>query len=221
MAAEIAHELNNFLAVLSGNAELLTMTIGESVPEKVQKRLGNMCETIERIRVFTDNLLHSRHPSGQKSTIDLNAFLANQIAFLHPQKRIKKIPIYTEWGAALPEMTCDASAVQQVFYNLILNAADALATSNGSDIGVWVKTEYLAGPRQVRLTVADSGPGIPADLLPALFKERVSTKPTGHGFGLLTIARIINEHGGSIAVRNRDEGGALFEVLLPVIPPTS
>jgi len=215
MAAEIAHELNNFLAVLSGNAELLTMTIGDSVPEKVQKRLHNMCETIERIKVFTDNLLHSRHPTGQKSTINLNAFLDNQIAFLRPQRRIKKIPIHTEWDEGLPELTCDASAIQQVFYNLVLNAADALAGASGNAIGVWVKTLHLPDERKVRLTVADSGPGIPDNLLPVLFKERISTKPSGHGFGLLTIARIISDHGGSISVRNRAEGGAEFEVLLP------
>lgn len=221
MAAEIAHELNNFLAVLSGNAELLTMTIGDTVPEKVKKRLGNMSETIERIKVFTDNLLHSRHPSGQKTTLDLNAFLDNQIAFLRPQKRIKKIPIHTDWGTDIPEITCDASAIQQVFYNLILNAADALAGSTDENMGVWVRTRFLPDRRHVELTVADSGPGIPQELLDILFKQRVSTKPSGHGFGLLTIMRIIAEHGGSVSARNREEGGALFEILLPVNTPAS
>ncbi len=219
MAAEIAHELNNFLAVLSGNAELLSMQLGDDLPESVKKRVDGMGKSIERIRMFTDNLLNSRHPSGERVSINLNDFLENQIAFLKPQKRIKRIVIETSWGDDLPELNCDPSAIQQIFYNLMLNAADALKESGAEANTVYVKTAYLKEANSIILTVADNGPGIPGHLQQSLFKERVSSKPSGHGFGLLTIARLVEEHGGSVRAGNSPEGGAEFTVVLPVAQP--
>lgn len=219
MAAEIAHDLNNYLAVLSGNAELLSMTMQDSVDSKVRKRLDNITATIERIKVFTDNLLSTRNISGEMAPLDINAFLDNQIAFLKPQKRVKKINIETEFDQDLPSVVCDAAALQQVFYNLILNAADSLRTTEGKHCTVWVRTSYDAGRRQVSITVADDGPGIRDDLKSRLLHERVTSKPNGHGFGLLTSARIVKDHGGILTAENRPEGGAEFKITLPAKSP--
>ena len=219
MAAEIAHELNNYLAVLSGNAELLSMTMQESGSERTLKRLQNISATIDRIKVFTDNLLSTRKLPGERTPLDLNAFLENQIAFLRPQKRVKKVTIESEWDRDLPIVTCDPSGIQQVFYNLILNAADALGETGGQHSTVQVKTTYCPERGIVLLTVADDGPGIADELASKLLKERVSSKPSGHGFGLLTSARIVKEHGGTLQARNRAEGGAEFCVTLPIATP--
>jgi signal transduction histidine kinase len=175
-----------------------------------------MSSTIDRVRIFTDGLLRSRHPIGEKTTIDLNDFLQNQLAFLKPQKRIRKAIIETDWGADISPVTCDASAIQQMFYNLILNAADALSECGHEQSHVWVTTHYDAASHCAVLTVADNGPGIPAPLAKKLFKDRISSKPTGHGFGLLTIARIVQNHQGTVTARNRPEGGAEFTITLPV-----
>lgn len=216
MAAEIAHELNNYLAVLSGNAELLSMQMGDTVPEPVKRRLDGMSAAIERVKVFTDNMLHSRHPGQQMTSIDLNAFLESQIAFLKPQKRIKKMTIETDLSPVLPSLFCDPSAIQQVFYNLMLNAADSLTATGGERHTVSIQTSFMADTNEIKLVVSDDGPGIPPDVLGSLFKERVSSKPTGHGFGTLTIARLVQEHGGTVLAANRPDGGAEFTVLLPV-----
>ncbi|GAB4314594.1 MAG: hypothetical protein Kow0074_01680 [Candidatus Zixiibacteriota bacterium] len=216
MAAEIAHDLNNYLAVLSGNAELMSMQLSDEMPDSMRKRVANMIASIERIRVFTDNLLNSRHPSGERISINLNDFLDNQIAFLKPQKRIKKVNVETSWDPDLPDLECDPGAIQQIFYNLMLNAADSLAEAGVDRTSVFVKTSYNKSSNSITLSVADNGPGIPSHLLGSMFKERVSSKPTGHGFGLLTIARLVEEHGGSVGAMNRPEGGAEFTVVLPV-----
>lgn len=216
MAAEIAHDLNNYLAVLSGNAELLSMTMNESADEKTLRRIENISTTIERIKVFTDNLLSTRNISGEKTQLDVKAFLENQIAFLKPQKRVKKVKIETEFSDDVPLITCDPASLQQVFYNLILNAADALGETEGRHSTIWVKTTCSPARNQVNIIVADDGPGIRDDLKPRLLKERVSSKPTGHGFGLLTSARIVKEQGGVLIARNRPEGGAEFQISLPV-----
>ncbi len=216
MAAEIAHELNNYLAVLSGNAELLSMTMEDSANEKTLRRLENISTTIDRIKVFTDNLLSTRNLAGEKTQLALNSFLENQIAFLKPQKRVKKVKIETEFDEHVPTITCDPAALQQVFYNLILNATDALGETGGQHSTVWVKTSYNPERCNVVITVADDGPGIREELKSRLLKERVSSKPAGHGFGLLTSARIVNEHGGTLSAQNRPEGGAEFQISLPV-----
>ncbi|MFH1737755.1 MAG: ATP-binding protein, partial [bacterium] len=128
----------------------------------------------------------------------------------------KKVKIETEFDENVPTITCDPAALQQVFYNLILNATDALAETGGQHSTVWVKTSYSPERKIVVITVADDGPGIREELKSRLLKERVSSKPTGHGFGLLTSARIVNEHGGTLSAQNRPEGGAEFQIALPV-----
>jgi signal transduction histidine kinase len=216
MAGEIAHELNNYLAVLMGNVELLPMFMGGAVPPPAERALANIQQALAQVAVFTDNLLRSRHPAGQKTEIQLNEFLENQIAFLRPQKRMKKAVIQTQWAEGIPPLECDASGLQQVFYNLMLNAADALAEGNLDRHTIYVSTRYDAERECAIFVVEDDGPGIPPDVLPRMFKERVSSKPTGHGFGLLTIARIIQEHGGTITPGARAGGGARFVITLPI-----
>ena len=220
MAGEIAHELNNYLAVLMGNVELLPMFLGSSLPANAQKSLASIQQALTQIAVFTDSLLRSRHPAGQLTEININEFLENQIAFLRPQKRLKKAVVQTQWGEGIPALECDASGLQQVFYNLLLNSADSLSDGGPEHHTIFVSTRYDQDNARVELIVEDDGPGIPKDVQARMFKERISTKPSGHGFGLLTIARIIQEHGGTITPGTRDGGGARFVITLPLHPPT-
>lgn len=218
MAGEIAHELNNYLTILSGNAELLPLRLKSKDPTAVERTLETIRQAIAQMTIFTDNLLRSRHPMGQRTRINLNEFLANLVAFLRPQKRFKKLIIKTELGGSLPELECDPSGLQQVVYNLLLNAADALTEAHTSEPTVFVSTHCDAGRGSVYMTVADNGPGIPSEVAPQLFRERVSSKPTGHGFGTMTILRLVQEHGGSISASERPGGGAQFVITLPVSP---
>jgi signal transduction histidine kinase len=216
MAAEIAHEVNNYLAVLSGNAELLPLHMGQDRPPGVDRALANISRALEQIGVFTDSLLRSRHPTGQRTRIDINEFLRSQIAFLRPQKRFKKLVIQTEWDETIPPLECDASGLQQVFYNLLLNAADAHAEAGTDHYTVFVSTHHDPANCAARLIVGDDGPGIPPEVMARIFRERVSSKPTGHGFGTLTIARVVREHGGTVAAGERTGGGTEFTIALPL-----
>lgn len=221
MAGEIAHELNNYLAVLMGNVELLPMFLGNSLPANAQKSLESIQHALSQVALFTDSLLRSRHPAGQLTEINLNEFLENQIAFLRPQKRLKKAVVQTKWGEGIPPFECDASGLQQVFYNLLLNSADSLASGSPEHHTIYVTTRFDEADSSVELIVEDDGPGIAPDVKARMFMERVSTKQTGHGFGLLTIGRIIQEHGGTITPGTRDGGGARFVIRLPIHPATT
>jgi PAS domain S-box-containing protein len=213
MAGEIAHEINNYLA---GNVELLTMRLAAGMTPPVEKPLRNIREAVEQIGLFADGLLRSRHPAGQQTTIDLNDFLRYQITFLRPQKRLKRIRIQPQWDETLPALECDPAELQQVFYNLLLNAADALADSGPEKSTVYVTTHHCPDDKTAQLIVADDGPGISPAVLPRLFRERVTTKPAGHGFGLQTVGRIIREHHGTIVAQERSGGGAQFVITLPL-----
>lgn len=216
MASEIAHELKNFLMVLSGHTDVLSARLGEARTAQVERSLAAICHSVQQITVFTENLLQSRHPLGQKTAIDLNEFLRSQITFLRPQKRFRSISIQTDWGEPLPPLVCDPSGLQQAFYNLMLNAVDALAESQVVSPTVTITTRYDRANSSVRMLVSDNGQGIPDGIVDRLFRERVSSKPTGHGFGLLTVHRIITDLGGTIAVANRSGGGAEFTITFPI-----
>ncbi len=104
----------------------------------------------------------------------------------------------------------DHDQIHSVLVNLLLNALDAMPQGGRLEIEMW---PAVAGA--VLLRVADSGPGIPADVMGRLFEPFVSTKPTGTGLGLSISRRIIEEHDGTIRVQNRPEGGACFTIRLP------
>lgn len=216
MAAEIAHELRNYLMALSAHAGLLGHHVGAPENPIIRRSLDGIDQCLERIKVFTENLLQSRHPSGEKVRIDLNEFLDDQIAFLQPQKRFRAIAIQRKWDLSIPALACEPSSLQQVIYNLILNAAEACAGAGVENPSVTLRTEYNRATNMIRLHIADNGPGIAPDLLARLFAERVTAKPGGHGFGLFAVARIVGQHGGTITARNCSSGGAQFTIAIPV-----
>jgi len=216
MASEIAHELKNYLMVLSGHTDLMEVRFNREDLNGIQASLGAVHQTVGQMRVFVESLLHSRHPSGERCPLDLNAFLEGQIAFLQPQRRFKGIDFRTNLGQNVPLLVCDAAGLQQALYNLVLNSTDAMRAAATSSPTIHLATSHDTAGQRLVLSVADNGPGIPPDIARLLFKERVSSKPTGHGFGTLTVARIVAEHGGSIQAGTRAGGGAEFVLSFPV-----
>jgi len=114
---------------------------------------------------------------------------------------------------SLPPVMGDVGRLEQVMVNLVNNARDA----GGRTIALVTGTVQKDDQTFVRIAVEDSGPGIPAEILPQLFHSFVTTKPRGKGtgLGLRICRRILEEMGGSITAGNRPEGGACFEILLP------
>jgi signal transduction histidine kinase len=117
----------------------------------------------------------------------------------------------------LPPITCSPSQINQVFLNIINNAAQAM--ENGS--GTITLTTRCEGPDHVAVEIEDSGKGIPPDVLPRIFDPFFTTKAVGKGTGLgLSIAyKIVKAHGGKITVDSRVGAGTKFTVVLPVTPP--
>jgi len=226
MAGEIAHEINNYLAVLSGNIELMPLLMKRGDQEKISKKLEMMRMTCDKIAKFTDGLMDGGPDETTFYPHNLNQIVENVLAFLKPQNKFDRIEFRTELDSGLPQIPVDAGQIQQLLVNLINNAADALADrKEGAVVIVRSGRGGDRGELSVHLEVKDDGPGVVPDKVDLLFVQRFTTKPRGHGIGLITCKKIMDSHHGSIAYRY--ENGAVFSAALPAsdtaapMPPDS
>ncbi|MFQ5608612.1 MAG: ATP-binding protein, partial [Candidatus Zixiibacteriota bacterium] len=117
-------------------------------------------------------------------------------------------------------VTIDSGMIQQTIVNLIYNAADALNEdgNQGARGEVTIRTQKLKTGRAL-IAVSDNGPGVPEEKRETLFTERFTTKPKGHGIGLITCAKIIEAHSGRISYEEGPQGGASFVIEIPLRQP--
>lgn len=215
MAGDIAHEINNYLAVLMGNVELLPLLLKKGKMEKVDKKLEVMKHTLEKIARFSDGLLNGPPDTVHLEPSSINQIVENVIAFLKPQNKFDIIDVINELSTEVPVLQADQAQIQQLLVNLIYNAAEALAETEGEKtIHVVTATTEIDEKPGVKITVRDCGPGVVPDKESLLFNTRFTTKPRGHGIGLITCRKIVDNHGGDITYRRQN--GAVFDVLLPV-----
>lgn len=215
MAGEVAHEINNYLAVLSGNIELLPLMWKKGDEEKFYKRLEVMKQTVDKIARFSDGLMNADPDETKFELTDLNQLVENTVAFLKPQNKFDTISVTTSLSPDMPPMEVDIGQLQQLVVNLLYNSAEALANYEGEKrITVTTTVAGEAPAREVRIIVADTGPGVEPDKEPLLFDKRFTTKRKGHGIGLISCRKIVEAHGGTITYHN--DNGAVFTVSLPV-----
>ncbi len=218
MAGDIAHEINNYLAVLSGNLELLPIILRKGDPEKLKHKLELMRGTVDKIAKFTDGLMDCNHDVIKLDPNDLNQVVQNVVAFLKPQNKFDQVRIETRLSSDLPLVEHDAGQIQQLLVNLVNNAADAVAEIEGERLVeiATVRTVKEEGDWAV-IVVSDNGPGVTKEKESLLFEKRFTTKRRGHGIGLITCRRIVEAHQGGIRYEYRD--GARFTAELPVKQP--
>lgn len=211
MAGDIAHEINNYLAVLSGNIELMPLFLKRGDQEKIDKKLELMKTTVDRIARFADGLMDVNQGEAKFVPVDLNQLIQNMLAFLEPQNRFDGIEFVTELSAELPLVELDQNQIQQTLINLIQNAADALVDSQDPK-KIRVCTQRLSPENRVRVAIIDNGPGVNAAFESSLFEKRFTTKRKGHGYGLVTCHRIIDKHSGRIGYLHDTGAEFFFEI---------
>lgn len=220
MAAEVAHEANNYLAALSGRAQLLMMGMSRGNTEKIQQHIQVILDQADRLAVLTKGLVDFSHKETRPVPTDIGALIERTVQFVKPQNRFDGISITVNHDRSVPQSMLDPGQIQQVLMNLLTNAADAIKESPGDKPNeIEITTINVPQKKQVRIEVVDTGPGIPEDLRERIFDPTFTTKDTGHGFGLSTSYRIIENHGGHIAVDNHQEKGAVFTITLPIRKP--
>jgi two-component system NtrC family sensor kinase len=217
LAADIAHELNN---PLTGVLTFARHLLDESPPDDPRRPdLEIIVRETLRCRDIVWNLLDfSRSEKPSIERVDVNELLNLVIRFVRKQATFHDFLIETDLDRNLPLIQADPAQIQQVFLNLLLNAAEAM--SSGGTITITTEAAGAAG--NVVVSVKDTGPGIPGEHLRTIFEPHFSTKPgkRNKGLGLAVSLRIIEQHGGRIEVESPPKGGAVFRIILPItLPP--
>jgi PAS domain S-box-containing protein len=215
LVSGVAHEINNPAAIISGFAQ--TLLLDEVKPEQ-REMLQMMYDEATRIGRITSNLLAFARAGGkQRALVDLNDIARRTFALRSYHLSTLNITVSLELDPDEPKIWADASELQQMLLNLLINAEQALVTVDSSRT-ITVRTE--ADEHEIRLEVADSGPGVPADIRAKIFDPFFTTKPEGVGTGLgLSICYgIAQDHGGRIRVESGRGRGARFTVALPRDP---
>jgi signal transduction histidine kinase len=214
LVSGVAHELNNPLTGTIAYSELLAAKVtDESVRQDVRKIL----ETAERCKKIVDNLLtFSRQQAPAKSLESVNDIIDRVIDLRSYWLRKNKIEIVRQYDP-VSTVFVDRQQIQQVILNLLLNAEQAIEGAGQSPGRVTFTTRYDRDGRQVIITVADNGAGVPPKVLSRIFDPFFTTKPVGMGTGLgLSLSHgIITGHEGTIRVQSGAEGGAVFTIELP------
>ena len=215
LVSGVAHEINNPAAIISGFAQ--TLLLDRLEPEQ-RDILQMIYDEATRIGRITSNLLAFARAGGrQRALVDLNDVARRTFALRSYHLSTLNITVSLDLDPADPKIWADGSELQQMLLNLLINAEQALVTTDGARV-ITVRTR--ADDDEARLEVADSGPGVPPDIRDRIFDPFFTTKPEGVGTGLgLSICYgIAREHGGRIWLESEAGGGARFAVALPRDP---
>jgi two-component system NtrC family sensor kinase len=218
MAAGVAHELNS---PLTGIVTFAHLMLKRMPPENKQdaEDLQVIIEQAERCSKIIKGLLgFSRKTSAEKVFVNINTLTENTISMVRNQAKFHNIKFALNFDSSLPQIPTDPNQLQQVFINLLINAADAMNERGQVTVATRVTSDTASGKRYVEIEFTDTGPGIPEEHLGRVFEPFFTTKPVGKGTGLgLAVSYgIIKKHGGNIFVRSELGRGASFFVRLPV-----
>ncbi|HEY8039686.1 MAG TPA: PAS domain-containing protein [Polyangiaceae bacterium] len=226
LAAGVAHEVNNPLSYIIGNLELIERELGASLPAVSSDMMRSLAEPLhdarqgaERVRAIVADLkVFSRVKEHRPSAVEVEDSLDASLDLAHNEIRHRARlvrdfrPVPRVWG--------DAGRLGQLFLNLLVNAAHSIPEGEADANEIRVVTRCDPGG-WVRVEIADSGAGIPAELQTRIFDPFFTTKSIGGGTGLgLSICHsIVTDLGGRIEVESRPGSGSTFRVLLPAAPP--
>ncbi len=214
LLAGVAHELNNPLSVVVGQALLLGETVDDPKIQKRAERIGNAANRCSRIvKTF---LAMARQSEPERTAVNLNEAVEAALEITGYALRSANIELVCELGEELPPVLGDGDQLGQVMMNLIINAEQAMAETIG-ERKLTIRTTFDAGEDRLEVSVADTGPGIPEDIRPRIFEPYFTTKAfgVGTGIGLAVSLGIVESHGGTLEVSNTSESGAQFILRLP------
>jgi signal transduction histidine kinase len=207
----VAHEVNTPLAVISTYAQMLAKQVADDsqksmILDKIAKQTFRASEIVNSLLNF------SRTSTTSFGEVSLNRVIQETLSLLEHQLEKSGIQLKASLDPDLPGVTGNAGKLQQVFLNLFLNARDAMSAGGALEVRTW------SDGARVKVEVADTGTGIAPEHIHRIYDPFFTTKAArkGTGLGLSVTYGIIQEHGGSIEVFNRRNGGATFHLELPL-----
>ncbi|MBI5747611.1 MAG: response regulator [Nitrospinae bacterium] len=228
LAANVAHEINNPVTAINLSAGMIdkimndlkaTLSNDEALGVKAQK----ITEGIEIIKrntekisyIVKNTLQYARKPKDEKGEVDINQLLDKFVEFAEKQGTLSRINIIKNFSPINKKISAISDQLEQVFFNLITNARDAMPNGGTITISTCIKD------KSAEITFSDAGHGIPEDKISSIFDPFFTTKEIGKGTGLgLSICKeIIEGHGGNISVKSKVGKGTEFIIRLPVVSP--
>ncbi len=214
MAAGIAHEIRNPLASLSGSMQILNQEL--TLKDHQQKLMQIALNEAERLNhLISDFLTYARPRAPQRKETGLKHFLEEEVfLFKNSASFSQEIRIDLTIGPFMKPVYLDQDLIKQVFWNLSLNAAEAMP--NGGVLKIRAGEESNKEGKSIwYILFEDNGVGIPEESIRKIFNPFYSTKDHGTGLGLSIVHRIVEEHGGKIAVNSRAGEGSRFKLIFP------
>jgi signal transduction histidine kinase len=212
MAAGIAHEIKNPLTGIAAAVSIIKEDFAVSDPR--HDILNEVLDQVKRLDKTVNDMLFFGKPSQPEFVYaDINAILNKTLIFASQYKGGKHIEKKLDLAEDLPYVYVDPKQMQQVFLNLILNAFQAMP--GGGDLTLITKQSLVEGCCSVHITIADTGEGIPEQVLAKLFTPFFTTKAQGTGLGLAICHKIVSQHGGTLNVESEQGEGTTFIITLP------
>lgn len=227
MAASVAHELNNFLSIITNNAELLGVNLDREKFDKARFNAKSITENVFKIKRFVDSLMDFSKPEPEYISYDVKHLLDDLLFSLRIQPRFKLAQFTIDMNESIPTAEIDVGQVQQVLMNLLNNAADAIeervtaASLKGEKLErkIGIAVRYQQADEKILIEVSDNGIGMAPETMSKIFTLHFSTKKGGHGLGLHNCKKIVEQHNGRLDVRSRLNEGTTFVLALPRFQP--
>jgi len=213
MATGIAHEVKNPLAGISGAISVLALDFAEDDPrtEVVQEVLGQ----IKRLDKTVNDLLYFGRPGKPEfNFVDVNALVKSTLFFIAQHPEAKNIHRIKELTRDLPAVWIDEKQIQQVLFNVIINAIQAMP--EGGTLSIETELAERGRNQAVRVRIIDTGKGISAEEMEKIFVPFHTTKTQGTGLGLPICRQLMLQHGGDIRVESKVGEGTVVTIELPV-----
>ena len=223
LSASVVHEINNPIAGILNLTMLIKRIIQEGVDQKTAEHFKEYLDLMETetrrtSRIVSNLLAFSRQSKMELKFLSLNQLIEKTLFLNLNLLKINGVKIEKRLDPNIPNIEGSEDHLQQVFMNIVSNAAEAMETKKGGVLNV--ETRHSLEEEKIIITFNDTGEGIPSENLSKLFEPFFTKKKTGKGVGLgLSVAYgIVEDHGGSINVKSEIGKGATFEVRLPVQP---
>jgi signal transduction histidine kinase len=219
ISSSIAHELNQPLGAILSNAQAAEILLRQTPPDLdlIGTILADICKSDQRAgEVITHLRDLLRKNDREPEVVNLNDVIMLAVEILAPEAKARGVTLTVNLDPHRFPVRVNPVHLQQVLLNLVLNGMDASAGRSPSDRRVTIRTSVINNAT-LKVSIADSGSGIPADKLQQIFEPFFTTKEKGTGLGLAIARTIIERSGGEISAENRPNGGAVFRFSLPLV----